>query len=67
MANNSFMPSTDSGKADLLDHLASTLPHYATVLEVSNDYIFSLQADALSFRYILKSLAEMQAYTPSFD
>ncbi len=63
MANSSFMPNTDSGKADLLDHLASTLPHYAALLEVSNEDLASFQADALAFRYTLKSLADMQAYT----
>ena len=26
MTTNYFMPTTDSGKADLLDHLAATLP-----------------------------------------
>ena len=62
MTSNSYMPSTDSGKADLLDHVATTLPHYVTVLEVTNDDLASLQADALVFRYALKSLADMQAY-----
>jgi hypothetical protein len=62
MTTNTFMPSTDSGKADLLEHAASTLPHYAALLEVTNEDLVSLQADALAFRYTLKSLADMQAY-----
>jgi len=62
MTSNSFMPSTDSGKADLLDHAATTLPHYAAILEVTTEDLTSLQADALAFRYILKSMADMQAY-----
>jgi len=62
MTSNTFMPNTDGGKADLLDHAASTLPHYATLLEVTNEDLASLQADALAFRYILKSMADMQAY-----
>ena len=35
MTSNAFMPNTDSGKADLLDHAASILPRYAALLEVS--------------------------------
>ncbi|MEY3788007.1 MAG: hypothetical protein RIQ94_1735 [Pseudomonadota bacterium] len=31
MTTSSYMPSTDNGKADLLDHLADTLPTYAAV------------------------------------
>jgi hypothetical protein len=62
MTNNSFMPSTDSGKADLLEHLTSTLPHYAALLEANNDDLVNLHADAVAFRYALKSLADMQAY-----
>jgi len=62
MTNNSFMPSTDGGKADLLDHVASTLPHYAALLEVTIEDLASFQADALAFRYTLKSLVDMQAY-----
>jgi hypothetical protein len=62
MSSNAFMPNTDSGKADLLDHVASTLPHYVALLEVTNEDLASLQADALAFRYILKSMGDMQAY-----
>ncbi len=28
MTTNSFMPTTDGGKVDLLDHAATTLPQY---------------------------------------
>ena len=62
MTSNTFMPNTDGGKADLLEHVASTLPHYAVLLEVTNEDLASLQADALAFRYTLKSLGDMQAY-----
>ena len=62
MTSNSFMPTTDGGKADLLDHVASTLPHYAALLEVTIEDLASFQADALAFRYTLKSLVDMQAY-----
>ena len=63
MTTNSFMPNTDGGKADLLDHVASTLPHYAALLAVTNEDLASFQADALAFRYTLKSLTDMQAYS----
>ncbi|MEI6145905.1 MAG: hypothetical protein D0531_04455 [Methylococcales bacterium] len=62
MTSNAFMPSTDSGKADLLDHVASILVNYASILEVTAEDLASLQADAHAFRYILKSMADMQAY-----
>ena len=62
MTSNAFMPNTDSGKADLLDHVATILPRYAALLEVTNEYLADLQADALAFRYILKSMVDMQAY-----
>jgi hypothetical protein len=63
MTSNSFMPNTDGGKANLLDHVASNLPHYAALLAVTNDDLASFQADALAFRYTLKSLTDMQAYS----
>ena len=62
MTSNTFMPNTDSGKADFLEHAASTLPHYAALLEVTNEDLSSLQADAIAFRYTLKCLGDMQAY-----
>ena len=62
MATSSYMPNTDSGKADLLDHLAATLPHYAALLEVSAADLASLKADADSFRYTLHTQIDMQAY-----
>ena len=62
MTSNTYMPNTDVGKADLLEHVASTLPHYAAILEVTNEDLASLQADALAFRHILKIMGDMQAY-----
>jgi hypothetical protein len=62
MTTTSFMPNTDSGKADLLDHLAATLPHYLELLNISAEDLAALKADADSFRYALQTLGDMQAY-----
>lgn len=62
MATTSYMPTDDSGKADLLDHLAATLPHYAELLEVSADAQAALKADADAFRHVLHAMNDMQAY-----
>jgi hypothetical protein len=35
MTINSYMPNTDNDKADLLDHLAHTLPQYIALLDIS--------------------------------
>ena len=37
MSTITFMPSTDSGKADLLNHLSTALPQYATLLNMTAD------------------------------
>ena len=63
MATNSYMPTNDSGKADLLDHLATTLPHYAVLLDISEADLASLKADADSFRYALHTQIAAQAYS----
>ena len=62
MTTNYFMPSTDSGKADLLDHLSSTLPRYAALLDVSTVDIAALKADADAFRYTLHAQTDVLAY-----
>ena len=62
MTTTPYMPNTDNGKADLLDHLANTLPAYAGVLSLSDESLATLSADAASFRYTLLALGVMQAY-----
>ena len=62
MPANSYMPNTDSGKADLLDHLAATLPRYAAVLDVSDADLTSLKTDADAFRYTQHAQVDVQAY-----
>ena len=63
MTTSSYMPNDDGGKADLLDHLAATLPKYAALLEISDADIAILQADAASFRYALHTMNEMQLFS----
>ena len=62
MTTNYFMPSTDSGKADLLDHFSSALPRYATLLDVSAVDIAALKADAEAFRYALHAQIDVLSY-----
>ena len=49
MTTNYFMPTNDSGKADLLDHFSSALPRYAAALDVSAVDLVALKADADAF------------------
>ena len=62
MTTSSYMPNDDAGKADLLDHLAATLPKYAALLGLSDADIATRQADAASFRYTLHTMNDMQSY-----
>jgi hypothetical protein len=61
MAKNYYLPRDDSGKAQLLEHLARRLPAYAETLEVSAADIASLQADAEAFRHAIASTDSIQA------
>ncbi len=66
MSTSSYMPNTDGGKADLLDHLSTAILPYSTVLSIAPDEIASLTADALFFRYTLQSASDMQAYAQNW-
>ncbi len=66
MTTSSYMPGTDNGKADLLDHLANTLSTYASLLMISDEDVASLKTDALAFRYDLLTLGEIQASSQSW-
>ena len=61
MPKNYYLPSDDSGKAELLEHLAARLPIHATALELSADDLTQLKADALAFRYTLSATNIVQA------
>ncbi len=50
MANATFMPKTDIGKIELLEHLAATLPKYQSVLEISNEDMGVLKRDTFNVR-----------------
>jgi hypothetical protein len=62
MPTGYFLPTDDSGKADLLDHLAATLPKYAELFALSAEVISARQADALAFRHAQHCSDDMQAY-----
>jgi hypothetical protein len=64
MPTSSYMPKDDSGKADLLDHVAATLPKYAAMLDISAEELASLQADAVAFRYALNLLSPCAELRP---
>jgi len=62
MPTNYFLPSDDSGKADLLDHLAASLPKYTKLFGLTSDMLAQRQTDALAFRHALHTADEAQAY-----
>ncbi len=62
MTTNSFMPNNDGSRADFLEHLSATLPHYAELLNVSTEDLDSLKADTACFRYTLQTMYDMQTY-----
>jgi len=66
MSTTTFMPTTDSGKADLLNHLTTALPPYANLLNISGEDLNLLNADCTSFRYTLQSANDMQAYSQNW-
>lgn len=61
MTTSPFMPSSDDDRADLLEHLAATLPVYAGLLDISAQDLDQLKIDAASFRYSLTTMGIMQA------
>ncbi len=61
MAKNYYLPKDDSGKAELLEHLANRLPVYAETLEVSALDIAGLRADAEAFRDAIACTNAIQA------
>ena len=56
-----YMPNTDSGKADLLDHLAHTLPLYKALLEINDLTLTTLTTDAGDFRIAFNTSNEAKA------
>ena len=66
MSNSSYMPTNDGGKAELLEHLAVTLPKYAELLEISTADLENLKKKSASFRYALNTLYALQSYTQHY-
>jgi hypothetical protein len=62
MPTSYFLPPDDGGKADLLDHLAATLPKYAAIFALTSEMLAQRQADALAFRHALQTADDAQAY-----
>ena len=63
MPTSSFIPKYDSSKAELLDHVATTLPKYKGTLAISAEDLAPLQAVAVGFRYALNGLSRAQSYS----
>ena len=61
MSKTYYMPKDDSGKAELLEHLASRLPAHATTLELSEADIRDVQADAVAFRNVITTATMIQS------
>lgn len=61
MPKNYYLPTDDSGKAELLEHLAAKLPAYSAVLDINIADLADLQADAIAFRYTLSVFNQMQS------
>ena len=53
MPNSPYMPNTDDDRANLLEHLAATLPTYVALLEISTQDLAGLKAGSVTFRYSL--------------
>jgi hypothetical protein len=66
MSTLPYMPTTDDDKADLLEHIAATLPRYAELLMISPQDVEALKADAVCFRYALQALGVVQAYSQAW-
>lgn len=62
MPTTSFMPTDDAGKAELLEHLVVVLPRYAALLNLSDELLDTLKADAASFRYALNGMDSYQSF-----
>lgn len=54
MTNLPYMPNNDDDRAGLLEHIATALPHYAELLEISSQDLEGIKADSICFRYALK-------------
>ncbi len=50
----------------MLEHIATNLPRYADLLEISPQTLEALKADAVCFRYTLQSIGVAQAYSQSW-
>lgn len=61
MAKAYFIPPTDTGKRDWLNHLAERLPVHATTVGVSTGEKDSVIADALFFDYVIGAQTQFTA------
>ena len=62
MPNSAFMPVTDTGKAELLEHLVAVVPKYTDLLALSDADMQQLNKDAVGFRRALTKHHQVQSY-----
>ena len=62
MVTGYYLPPDDGSRADLLDHLADTLPKYTERFRLMPDILATRRDDAAAFRYALHGADDAQAY-----
>ncbi len=61
MATNGYMPTTDAGKLELMEHLVINLPRYAVELNLSTAQLDSHKADTKAYRYAFTKQHQAQS------
>ena len=62
MSRNYYLPKDESGRAELLEHLAWHLAAHLGTLDLTDADMAELQADAAAYRYTLATAAAAQAH-----
>lgn len=62
MSRNYYLPKDESGRAELLEHLARHLAAHLGTLDLTDADMAELQADAAAYRYTLATAAAAQAH-----
>ena len=63
MANRTFRPQNETGKLEQQEHLATTLPKYQVILEISDADMTTLKNDAVNLRQAHTLKHQAQSYS----